>query len=303
MSAAAPTLHKALPVAAASQPKAATEPRWVRAVLIGAATSFLLLFLGLPVLVVVMEAFREGLPTFFRAITAPDTLAALRLTLLATAVAVPLNAAFGLAAAWAVTRFDFPGKGLVVTLIDLPFAVSPVIAGMLFVLLFGAHGWLGPFLADHDIRVLFSPAAVVIATVFVTFPYVARELIPLFAAQGTDEELAALVLGASGLTTFVRVTLPKAKWGLIHGLVLATARSLGEFGAVSVVSGHIRGETNTLPLHIEATYDDQRFAEAFAIATLLLVFAAVSLVVKRVVEARSAADAPHQAPAQSGGES
>ena len=294
MSAAAPIIGKLLPSVRAEHKEGATEPRWVRAALVALAAAFLLLFLGLPVLVVLVEALSEGLPTFFRAISSPDTLSAIRLTLLATAVAVPLNAGFGLAAAWAITRFHFPGKGLLVTFIDLPFAVSPVIAGMLFVLLFGAQGWLGPLLAEHDIRVLFSPAAVVIATVFVTFPYVARELIPLFAAQGTDEELAAVVLGASGWTTFFRITLPKAKWGLVHGLVLSTARSLGEFGAVSVVSGHIRGETNTIPLHIEATYDDQRFAEAFAIATILLFFAAISLFAKRAIEARAAAQDDHQ---------
>ncbi len=267
------------------------EPAAARAALIGVTVLFLGALLGLPVAAVVATALRDGTGPFFAALFDSYTLHAVELTLLATAVAVPLNAVFGVAAAYAVTRFDFPGRGLLAALIDMPIAVSPVIAGMLFVLLFGAHGWLGPWLFEHDVRILFSPAAIVIATTFVTFPYVARELIPLFASQGTDEELAALVLGASGWTTFFRVTLPKAKWGLLHGLVLSTARALGEFGAVSVVSGHIRGETNTVPLHVEALYEDQRFTAAFAVATLLLGFAVISLVAKRAVEARGQADA------------
>ena len=268
-------------------------PRWVERLLVAVAVGLLLLILGLPLVAVMATALGDGAVVFWRAISHADTLAAIKLTLLATLVAVPLNAAFGVAAAWAITRFEFRGKRLLAALIALPVAVSPVVACMLFVLLFGYSGLLGPWLTDLGVRVLFTPTAVILATVFVTFPYVARELIPLMTAQGVDEELAAMVLGASGWETFFRITLPKIKWALLHGVVLAASRCLGEFGAVSVVSGHIQRRTNTVPLHIEALYDDQLFTEAFAVSSLLLFGAVLTLVVKRVIEARQhAADQP-----------
>lgn len=265
-----------------------SEPTWARRAAIGVALLFLAAFLGLPVFVVLHEALRGGLAPVWRALSSDDVLAAARLSAMVVFIAVPLNTLFGVALAWAVTRFDFPGKSLLVTLVDLPFAVSPVIAGMLFVLLFGGRGLLGPWLFDHGLRVLFSPAGVVLVTVFVTLPYVARELVPLLAAQGHDEELAALTLGASGWTTFRRITLPKAKWGIVHGVVLATARALGEFGAVSVVSGHIRGSTNTLPLAVEVLYDEYRFGDAFAVASVLLLLSIATLALKRLVSFRQA---------------
>jgi sulfate transport system permease protein len=280
-----------------------TDPTWARRAAIAVALGFLLLTLGLPVLLVLVEALRGGLGPLVRALASDDVLAAARLSAMVVVIAVPLNTVFGLALAWAVTRFAFPGKTLLLTLVDLPFAVSPVIAGMLFVLLFGGRGLLGPWLFDHGLRILFSPAGVVLVTLFVTLPYVARELVPLMAAQGADEELAALTLGASGFTTFVRITLPKAKWGIVHGVLLATARALGEFGAVSVVSGHIRGSTNTLPLAVEVLYDEYRFSDAFAVASVLLASSVLTLVLKRLVTRKSAhdGDAGASVPALSAG--
>ena len=262
------------------------EPRLVRAALIIGAFGFLALFLFLPLAAVFYEALRQGLALYVAALTEPDALAAVRLTLLTAAIAVPLNAAFGLAAAWAIAKFRFRGRNLLITLIDLPFAVSPVIAGMIFILLFGAHGWLGPWLQAHDLQIVFAAPAIVLATTFVTFPFVARELIPLMMEQGPEEEEAAIVLGASGWQTFRRVTLPNIRWGLLYGVILCLARAMGEFGAVSVVSGHIRGETNTLPLHIEILYNEYSFSAAFAVASLLTFLALVTLAVKTLLERR-----------------
>ena len=259
------------------------EPFAVRALLIGLALAFLGLFLFLPLGVVFYNAFRDGLDAYVAAITDRDAGAAIRLTLMTAAIAVPLNVVFGLAAAWAITRHEFRGKGLLLSVIDLPFAVSPVISGMVFVLLFGASGLLGPLLADADVHIVFAVPGIILATVFVTFPYVARELIPTMRARGQDQELAALTLGASGWQTFTRVTLPNARWALFHGVVLCTARAVGEFGAVSVVSGHIRGETNTVPLHVEILYNEYQLTSAFAVATLLVLVAALTLVAKSVV--------------------
>jgi sulfate transport system permease protein len=267
--------------------RATTESPWTRRVLIGVALAFLALFLFIPLAAVFTEALRRGLYVYGAAIVDPYALAAIRLTLLTAAIVVPLNLVFGLAAAWAIAKFEFRGKSVLVTLIDLPFAVSPVIAGLIYVLLFGAAGWFGPWLAAHDIKVIFAVPGIVLATLFVTFPFVARELIPLMQAQGTDEEEAALVLGASGWTTFRRVTLPNIKWGLLYGVILCTARAMGEFGAVSVVSGHIRGLTNTLPLHVEILYNEYNFAAAFAVASLLTLLALVMLAAKTLVEWRA----------------
>lgn len=269
-----------------------TEPRVVRWLLTGLALLFLALFLVVPLVAIFGQAFSKGVASYLAALHEPDALSAVKLTLIGAAVAVPLNAIFGVAAAWAITRFSFPGKNLLITLIDLPFAVSPVIAGMMFVLLFGAHGWFGPWLDDHDIRIIFAVPGIVLATMFVTFPFVARELIPLMQEQGADSEEAARVLGASGWQTFWRVTLPNIKWGLLYGVILCNARAMGEFGAVSVVSGHIRGQTNTLPLHIEILYNEYRFSSAFAVASLLTLLALVTLVAKSVVERRAGASAP-----------
>lgn len=266
----------------------AAEPVAVRWTLTALALGFLSLFLFLPVVMVFGEALRDGFGAYFEAVTAPNTLSAIKMTLIAAAFAVPLSVVFGVAAAWAIARFDFPGKSVLVTLIDLPFAVSPVIAGMLFVLLFGAQGALGPLLEAHDISIVFAWPGIVLATTFVTSPFVARELIPFLEAQGSDEEQAALVLGASGWKMFFRITLPNAKWGLLYGVVLCNARAMGEFGAVSVVSGHIHGETNTLPLHVEVLYNEYRFSSAFAVATLLVLLALVTLIVKRIIEHRAA---------------
>jgi sulfate/thiosulfate transport system permease protein len=265
---------------------ATRDPAPARAILIFVALSFLALFLFLPVIAVFVEALRDGLGVYLAAICDPMTLAALRLTLLAALIAVPLNAVFGLAAAWAITRFDFAGKSVLITLIDLPFAVSPVISGMLYVLLFGAQGLFGGFLLAHDVQIIFAVPGIALATIFVTFPFVARELIPFMESQGVEDEEAALVLGASGWQTFFRVTLPNAKWGLLYGVVLSTARALGEFGAVSVVSGHIRGETNTLSLHVEVLYNEYHFSAAFSVASLLVLVSLVSLLVKRFIEWR-----------------
>ena len=276
-----PTLPAAAPVT--------TEPVWLRATLIGFVLVFLSLFLLVPLVSIFVEAFREGLRAYWAAITDPDALSAIRLTLLAAVISLPLNAAFGLAAAWAVTKFDFRGKSLLVTLIDLPFSVSPVIAGLALVLVYGANGWLGSWLEAHGVQVIFAVPGIVIATVFITFPFVARELIPLMEAQGSQEEEAARVLGASGWQIFRRVTLPNIQWALFYGLVLSNARAMGEFGAVSVVSGHIRGQTNTMPLHIEVSYNEYQFAAAFAMSSLLALLALVTLVLKYLAERRIAA--------------
>jgi sulfate transport system permease protein len=264
------------------------EPKLVRWGLTALALAFLGLFLFLPLVAVFTEAFRKGGAAYLAALSDPDTLAAVRLTLLTTVVAVPLNVIFGVAAAWAIAKFEFRGKNLLITLIDLPFAVSPVIAGMIFVLMFGARGWFGPWLDAHDIQVVFAAPGIILATTFVTFPFVARELIPLMQEQGPEEEEAARVLGASGWQIFTRVTLPNIKWGLLYGVILCNARATGEFGAVSVVSGHNRGETNTLPLHIEILYNEYNFSAAFAVASLLTFLALVTLVAKSAVEWRQA---------------
>jgi len=274
-----------------STPRAAsattTEAPLIRGALITIALIFLTLFLFIPLAAVFYEALRKGVGVYLAAITDPYALAAIRLTLLSAAIAVPLNMIFGIAAAWAIARFEFYGKSVLITLIDLPFAVSPVIAGLIYVLLFGAQGWLGPWLAAHDIKIIFAVPGIVLATVFVTVPFVARELIPLMQAQGADEEEAALVLGASGWLTFWRITLPNIQWGLLYGVVLCTARAMGEFGAVSVVSGHIRGLTNTLPLHVEILYNEYQFAAAFACASLLTLLALVMLAIKALIEGRT----------------
>jgi sulfate transport system permease protein len=267
---------------------ATDDPLWLRLALSLTAIGFVVLFLILPLLVVFGEALAQGIGPVAAAIADPDSLAAIRLSLLAAAIAVPLNTAFGIAAAWAVTKFSFPGKALLVTLIDLPFSVSPVVSGLVYVLVFGRQGWLGPWLADHDIHVLFALPGIVLATVFVTFPFVARELIPLMTDQGRDEEEAALSLGASGFATFFRITLPNIKWALLYGVLLCNARALGEFGAVSVVSGHIRGQTNTMPLHVELLYNNYDYVGAFSVAALLALLALLTLVVKSLLEWRYA---------------
>jgi sulfate transport system permease protein len=254
------------------------------ALLIGLAFSFLFLFLLVPLVAVFAEALRKGWDAYLAAIIEPDALSAIKLTLLAAGIAVPLNLAFGVSAAWAIAKFDFRGKSLLVTLIDLPFSVSPVIAGLIYVLIFGLQGWFGHWLADHDLKIIFAVPGIVLATIFVTFPFVARELIPLMEAQGKEEEEAAIVLGASGWQTFWRVTLPNVKWGLLYGAILCNARAMGEFGAVSVVSGHVRGLTNTMPLHVEILYNEYNFAAAFAVASLLALLALVTLVAKSWVE-------------------
>jgi sulfate transport system permease protein len=258
-----------------------TPARWL---LISLALLLLSLFLLLPLLAVFVEAFRRGAEVFFAALHTDAALSAVRLTLLAAAISVPLNTVFGVAAAWAVTKHRFRGRALLISLIDLPFAVSPVIAGLVWVLLFGANGWFGPWLAAHDLKIIFDVPGIILATVFVTFPFVARELIPLMEAQGNDQELAAVTLGANGWQMFRRVTLPNIKWGLLYGVLLCNARAMGEFGAVSVVSGHIRGKTNTLPLHIEVLYNEYQFSAAFACATLLALLALVTLGLKSAVE-------------------
>ncbi len=263
-----------------------TEPPAVRRALILGAVAFVALFLVMPLAVVLAEAFRRGVGAYFDAITEPYTLAAVGLTLTAAAIAVPLNVIFGLTAAWAIAKFEFAGKSLLITLIDLPFSVSPVIAGLIYVLMFGAQGWVGPWLIEHDFRIIFALPGIVLATVFVTFPFVARELIPLMQDQGTDEEEAATLLGASGWQTFFRVTLPNVKWALLYGVLLCNARAMGEFGAVAVVSGHIRGVTNTMPLHIEILYNEYKFAASFAVASLLALLALVTLVAKILLEWR-----------------
>jgi sulfate transport system permease protein len=262
------------------------EPAWVRLALIGAALAFLAVFLFVPLVTVFAQALSKGWQAYLEAIVEPDTWSAIQLTLIAAAISVPLNLVFGVAAAWAIAKFEFRGKSFLITLIDLPFSVSPVISGLIYVLLFGAQGWFGPWLQEHDIKILFAVPGIVLATTFVTFPFVARELIPLMQAQGSEEEEAALVLGASGWQTFWKVTLPNIKWGLLYGVILCNARAMGEFGAVSVVSGHIRGETNTMPLQVEILYNEYNFAAAFAVASLLAMLALVTLAVKTLIEWR-----------------
>ncbi|WP_409178707.1 sulfate ABC transporter permease subunit CysW [Brevibacillus fortis] len=261
-----------------------TEPTYIRWTLIIVALLFLGLFLILPLVAVFTEAFRQGAEVFVASITEEETLSAVKLTLLVAAISVPLNVTFGIAAAWAIAKFSFPGKNVLLTLIDLPFAVSPVIAGLIFVLLFGSQGVAAPLIAAWDLKIIFAVPGIVLATTFVTFPFVARELIPVMEAQGRDEEEAAVSLGASGWKTFLRVTLPNVKWGLLYGVILCNARAMGEFGAVSVVSGHIRGMTNTLPLHVEILYNEYQFAAAFAVATLLAALALVTLILKSLIE-------------------
>jgi sulfate transport system permease protein len=271
---------------ATTRPNHLSEPVWLRWTLTAVVLAFLALFLVLPLTLVFSEAFSRGWGAYKEAITHPDAIAALKLTLLAAAIAVPLNLVFGVCAGWAIAKFEFRGKNLLTTLIDLPFAVSPVISGMVFVLLFGRQGLLGPWLMDHGLRIVFAVPGIVLATVFVSFPFVAREIIPVMEATGTDEEEAARVLGASGLQIFFRVTLPNIKWGLLYGVVLCNARAMGEFGAVSVVSGKIRGLTNTLPLHVEILYNEYAFQAAFAVSSLLASLAIVTLILKAVVERR-----------------
>ncbi len=270
-----------------TRPRRATEdPPWVRRALTALALLFLAALVLVPAAVVVVEALRDGVGLWWKSLGDADALAAIRLTLLVAAISVPLNALFGLAAAWSVTRFRWRGKSVLVSLIDLPFGVSPVISGMVTVLLFGAHGWFGPWLIDHGVKVVFAVPGIVLATVFVTFPFVARELIPFMEAQGTEEEEAALVLGASGWQILTKVTLPNVKWSLLYGVILCNARAMGEFGAVSVVSGHIRGVTNTVPLHVEILYSEYQFRAAFAVASLLFLLALVTLGAKKALEWR-----------------
>ena len=267
--------------------RATQEPAWVRRSLIGLALAFLTLFLFIPLISVFYEAFKKGAEVYFAAITDPDAVSAIKLTLTVAAIAVPLNLVFGVAAAWAIAKFEFRGKNLLITLIDLPFSVSPVVSGLIYVLVFGLQGWLGSWLAEHDLKIIFAVPGIVLATVFVTVPFIARELIPLMQAQGTEEEEAAVVLGASGWQTFYQITLPNIKWGLLYGAILCNARAMGEFGAVSVVSGHIRGSTNTMPLHVEILYNEYNFAAAFAVASLLALLALVTLALKTLIEFRN----------------
>jgi sulfate/thiosulfate transport system permease protein len=297
----------AAPRPAAIAPRAITratgESRAVRWTLTAIALTFLALTLVLPLALVFAQALAKGFAAYWEAIREPDALSAAKLTLLIASVAVPVNLVFGIAAAWCITKFRFPGKNLLITLIDLPFAVSPVISGMIFVLLFGAHGWFGSWLAEHDIKIIFAVPGIILATTFVTAPFVARELIPLMQEQGSEEEEAAVVLGAGGWQTFFRVTLPNIKWGLLYGLILCNARAMGEFGAVSVVSGHIRGETNTLPLHVEILYNEYAFAASFAVASVLTLLALVTLALKTLVEwqqRRTSTEAAEPTPERNG---
>jgi sulfate transport system permease protein len=279
-----------------SHSRATSEPAWIRWSLIITTLLFLSLFLFVPLIAVFTEALRKGFGTYITALTDPDALSAIKLTLIAAAIAVPLNLVFGVAAAWAIAKFEFKGKSILITLIDLPFAVSPVIAGLIYVLIFGLQGWFGAYLSDNDFKVIFAIPGIVLATIFVTFPFIARELIPLMQAQGKDEEEAGLVLGASGWQILWRITLPNIKWGLLYGVILTNARAMGEFGAVSVVSGHIRGLTNTMPLHVEILYNEYNYSAAFAVASLLALLALVTLVLKSFVEwkvARNASNNEH----------
>ena len=271
--------------------RATSEPTWIRWTLITTVLLFLSLFLFMPLAAVFTEALRKGFDTYISALADADALSAMKLTFIAALIAVPLNLVFGVAAAWAIAKFEFRGKSILITLIDLPFAVSPVIAGLIYVLIFGLQGWFGGWLSDHDFKVIFAIPGIVLATIFVTFPFVARELIPLMQAQGKDEEEAALVLGASGWQILWRVTLPNIKWGLLYGVILTNARAMGEFGAVSVVSGHIRGLTNTMPLHVEILYNEYNYAAAFAVASVLALLALVTLVLKSIVEWHAARSA------------
>ncbi|MDB5989453.1 MAG: cysW [Herbaspirillum sp.] len=267
-------------------PAATLEPFWIRALLIGVALTFLTLFLFVPLIEVFFAALKKGWDVYLTAISEPDAVSAIQLTLITAIIAVPANLVFGVAAAWTIAKFEFRGKNILLTLIDLPFSVSPIISGLIYVLIFGAQGWFGPWLRAHDIKILFAVPGIVLATMFVTFPFVARELIPLMQAQGSEEEEAALVLGASGWRTFWHVTLPNIKWGLLYGVILCNARAMGEFGAVSVVSGHIRGETNTIPLQVEILYNEYNFVAAFAVASLLALLALVTLALKSFIEWR-----------------
>ncbi|GGI18291.1 MAG: sulfate ABC transporter permease subunit CysW [Oxalicibacterium faecigallinarum] len=277
-----PTAKRTAPVV----PAATVEPIWVRTLLIGVALAFLTLFLFIPLVSVFAEALKKGWDAYVASILEEDAISAIKLTLLTAAIAVPLNLVFGVAASWCIAKFDFRGKSFLLTLIDLPFSVSPVISGLIFVLLFGAQGWFGEWLQEHNIKILFAVPGIVLATIFVTFPFVARELIPLMQSQGSEEEEAALVLGASGWKTFWHVTLPNIKWGLLYGVILCNARAMGEFGAVSVVSGHIRGQTNTIPLQVEILYNEYQFSAAFAVASLLALLALVTLALKTFIEWR-----------------
>jgi sulfate transport system permease protein len=279
-----------------------TEPRLVRWLLTAIALLFLALFLVVPLVAVFYQALSKGLGFYLQALADPDAVSAIKLTLLTAAIAVPLNLVFGLAASWCIAKFEFKGKALLTTLIDLPFSVSPVVSGLVYVLLFGAQGWFGPWLQDHDVQIIFAVPGIVLATIFVTFPFVARELIPLMQAQGNDEEEAAHVLGASGWQTFRRVTLPNVKWGLLYGVILCNARAMGEFGAVSVVSGHIRGQTDTIPLHVEILYNEYNFSAAFAVASLLALLALVTLGLKLLAERHLSAElaASREVPAHAG---
>ncbi|RQO35797.1 sulfate ABC transporter permease subunit CysW [Herminiimonas sp. KBW02] len=289
MSAIAPPASAGFPAAAARAPRvpaATLEPVWVRTLLIIVALAFLTLFLFVPLASVFAEALKKGWDAYVAAILEEDAVSAIKLTLLTAAIAVPLNLVFGVAASWCIAKFDFRGKSILLTLIDLPFSVSPVISGLIYVLLFGAQGWFGGWLQEHNIKILFAVPGIVLATIFVTFPFVARELIPLMQSQGSEEEEAALVLGASGWKTFWHVTLPNIKWGLLYGVILCNARAMGEFGAVSVVSGHIRGQTNTIPLQVEILYNEYQFSAAFAVASLLAMLALVTLALKSFIEWR-----------------
>ena len=280
-----------------------TEAPWVRFMLIALALGFMLLFLVLPLAAVFAEALRKGFGAYLEGLREPDAWSAIKLTLITALIAVPLNLVFGVAAAWCIAMYEFRGKAFLTTLVDLPFSVSPVVAGLVYVLMFGAQGWFGPWLAEHDIKIIFAVPGIVLATVFVTFPFIARELIPLMQAQGNDEEQAAIVLGATGWQTFWYVTLPNIKWGLLYGVILCNARAMGEFGAVSVVSGHIRGQTNTIPLHVEILYNEYQSVAAFAAASLLALLALVTLVIKTIAEHRNeqalkaAAELPPERPA------
>ncbi len=284
------TFRLAKPRATAPADAADLEPAWIRRVLVSVTLGFLVLFLFLPLAAVFVEALRKGVSVYLATFLQSDTLAAIRLTLLTAAIAVPLNVVFGVAAAWAIAKFEFPGKSVLTTLIDLPFAVSPVVSGLIYVLLFGAQGWFGPWLSEHHVKIIFAVPGIVLATIFVTFPFVARELIPLMQAQGSDEEQAAIMLGASGWQTFRRVTLPNVKWGLLYGVILCNARAMGEFGAVSVVSGHVRGMTNTVPLQVEILYNEYNFVGAFATASLLALLALATLGIKSFIEWRTQRD-------------